>query len=159
MFAVKKDILSELKIPINKDIFGKNKTYRGLILMPLFAVVGAAIISLIDQHLPENLKLYLGFGQSIKLGALLGAFYIIFELPNSYFKRRAGIPPGKRPKKSKVFFMVIDRLDSTLGCIVVFYFFLNVPPQTLGLILVMGVLVHACITNILFAFNIRKEKW
>lgn len=159
MVAVKSELLPQLKIPINQSVFGQNKTLRGLLLMPLFTALASACLPLIDQLLTADLKLNIELFEAIQLGFWLGLSYIIFELPNSYIKRKIGIPPGESPKKHKLFFRVTDRLDSTLGCLLVFYLFLDTPLKTLVMILLMGILVHACITNILFVLRIRKEKW
>lgn len=159
MLAVKKDILPQTKIPICTSLLGRNKTYRGLILMPIFAMFGTLFLYFINTFLPLSLRLSLEFWQSIQLGAFLGVSYILFELPNSFFKRKLGIPPGKSSDRFKFFFRLLDRLDSTVGCLIVFYFFLKVDLATLTTLLVLGVVVHAVTTNTLYMLRIREERW
>jgi CDP-diacylglycerol--serine O-phosphatidyltransferase len=159
MLAVKKDILPQTKIPICFSLLGENKTYRGMILMPTFTMIGTLLLYLVNKFLPGSIQLALGLYQSIQLGILLGVAYVLFELPNSFFKRQLGIPPGKSPERFKVFFRLLDRLDSTIGCLMVFYFFLKVNLETLGILLVLGISIHAITTNTLYMLRIRKERW
>jgi len=159
MLAVKKDVLPNTKVPISSSLLGNNKTYRGMILMPAFTVIGTLLLYLINKYLPPSIQLSLEFWQSIQLGVLLGIAYVLFELPNSFFKRKLGIPPGKSPDKYKLFFRLLDRLDSTIGCLMVFYFFLNVEFSTLIILLILGITVHAITTNTLYMLRIRQERW
>ena len=48
-------------------------------------------------------------------GALLGFFYLFFELPNSLLKRLVNIPPGGTHQQFKYFFWWLDKSDSTIG--------------------------------------------
>ena len=159
MLAVKRDIFPRTKVPINCSLLGENKTYRGLLLMPIFSIFGTVLLYYINRLLPDFFQLSLGLWQAVQLGFLLGVSYILFELPNSFFKRRLGIPPGKSPDRYTVFFRLLDRLDSTIGCLIVFYFFLNVKLPTLIIMLVLGVVIHGITTNMLYMMQIRKERW
>jgi len=159
MLAVKKDIFPGTKIPICCSLLGRNKTVRGMILMPIFTVFGTLLLYLINTFLPLSMRLALGYRQAVLLGILLGISYVLFELPNSFFKRRLGVPPGKSPDRFKIIFRLLDRLDSTFGCLLVFYFFLGVEPATLGVLLVMGIIIHAATTNVLYLMRIREERW
>lgn len=120
MLAVKKNILPRTKIPIHASLLGRNKTYRGLFLMPAFTVCGTVFLYAVNGFLPNSIRLSLGFLQAVQLGILLGLAYTFFELPNSFLKRWVGIPPGKSADKFKLPFRLLDLLDSTLGCLLVF---------------------------------------
>lgn len=159
MLAVKKDILPKTKVPISSSLLGDNKTYRGMILMPVFSAIGTVLLYFINIYLPASIQLTLGFWQSIQLGVLLGAAYVLSELPNSFFKRKLGVPPGKSPDNHKFFFRLLDRLDSTIGCLLVFYFFFKVEFSTLIILLILGITVHAITTNALYILRIRQERW
>lgn len=159
MLAVKKDILHRTKVPINSSLLGANKTYRGIILMPTFTAIGTFLLYLSNEYLPTSIRLSLGFWQSIQLGVLLGIAYVLFELPNSFFKRQLGIPPGKSADKYRLFFRLLDCLDSTIGCLMVFHFFLRVEFISLIILLVLGLTAHPITTNILYMFRIRHERW
>jgi hypothetical protein len=159
MLAVKKDILPRIKIPIHASLLGRNKTYRGLLLMPTLTVCGTVILYAVNGFLPNFIRLSLGFLQAVQLGILLGLAYALFELPNSFLKRRAGIPPGKSADKFTLPFRLLDLLDSTLGCLLVFHLFLKLEFTILILILVLGIAAHALTTNALYLLRIREERW
>jgi hypothetical protein len=58
--------------------------------------------------------------QPLAWGALLGAGYIIGELPNSFIKRQLDIAPGAMGKGvTGRFFWVMDQLDSLAGMLLV----------------------------------------
>jgi CDP-diacylglycerol--serine O-phosphatidyltransferase len=38
------------------------------------------------------------------------------ELPNSFLKRRLGIAPGATPARGRPLFVLMDQLDSGIGC-------------------------------------------
>ena len=159
MMTVKTNILAPLNVPISKQLFGENKTYRGLIVMPILTAVGMFVATCISKLLPLSLQLPIDLLQASLLGALLGFSYMLFELPNSFLKRRLGIPPGKSAKKYTLVFRLIDRLDSTIGCLIVFYLFFNMSWEGLLVLFIMGILVHAVTTRLLYLLNIRKEPW
>src|SRR5665647_2312658 len=83
MVVVKKNLLAFLKIPINKVMFGQNKTWRGMIFVPL---MNAFIHYFLNGQEPK-LLLY---------GAIYGLAYTLSELPNSWVKRRLNIRSGER---------------------------------------------------------------
>lgn len=157
MVAVKMDILPWFRRPIHLPSFGKNKTYRGLVLMPLFCVIGTALASYLEGWAsPEKV---VGFQQVswIWLGIWLGLAYIFSELPNSYMKRRLGIGEGNLPENNKWIFVIIDQADSALGCLPVYFFFLDVPVRVLVACVVLGTGVHLLFNYLLFVAGIRKR--
>ena len=88
--------------PDGKRIFGDNKTFKGFIGMILFG----ALLSLIwGEILKTNETLFSlnyfyrhysnNVGYNLLIGALTGFAYALFELPNSFLKRRLDITPGK----------------------------------------------------------------
>ena len=83
MAVVTLDLLPALKIPIHQGWFGRNKTWRGLILMPVAAALG---VMLAASVWPAQF----GGWNPVVLGVLLGLAYALAELPNSFVKRRLG---------------------------------------------------------------------
>ncbi|QUM89818.1 CDP-archaeol synthase [Moritella sp. 36] len=121
MMFVSKNRLSFLVVPVSKSLFGANKTWRGVILVPLLTMVSALVLMLLEfvltnvygEGLLPNINiLFLGF--------ITGVGYILGEFPNSYFKRYLGIGPGELPEKNKYFFMAIDQLDSAIGIAIMY---------------------------------------
>src|SRR3989338_7960100 len=106
--------------PIHERWFGRNKTWRGLIVAVL---VGGLVFWL------QKYAYLLGFQRwalidyadfSVLLGFLLGAGAILGDFAKSFWKRRAGISPGER-------WIPWDQLDFVMGGLV-FSFFMYVPP-------------------------------
>lgn len=155
MGVVTADLFKFLKVPIHKKLFGQNKTYRGFVVMPLLTIPGVYIAS----YFEHTLKLSLGFVDSnhIILGALLGLFYCIFELPNSLYKRRKGIAPGKMSKENALKHAVIDQADSGFGLIIIYYILLDVSLMHLFLFLALGTIIHLILNYLLFFLGLRKE--
>ncbi|CBL43825.1 conserved hypothetical protein [gamma proteobacterium HdN1] len=112
MLAVTKDWLPALKVPIHERLFGANKTWRGMVLVPLFTALGAICIWPLEWLLGPHAV----FGTSLLLAGVVAGFgYVLAELPNSWFKRRAGIPPGVVPTRAPGLFIFLDQFDSGLG--------------------------------------------
>ncbi|NBV41520.1 hypothetical protein EBR96_01960, partial [bacterium] len=115
MVAVRNGWLKRLAIPISPSVFGPNKTYRGLVLMPLLSTIGAYLTdtalrllnsphSILFQNWPVGL-----------LGFCVGLLYILGELPNSFLKRRFHIPAGQIPAGIYGYFTIFfDFADSLL---------------------------------------------
>ena len=121
MIIVRKNRLSFLVVPVSEPLFGANKTWRGVILVPLLTMASALVLMLFESVLTEI------YGQGLLphinvlfLGFVTGVGYILGEFPNSYFKRYLGIGPGELPEKNKYFFMAIDQLDSAIGITIMY---------------------------------------
>ena len=97
IFCIKRNWLNIFNIPLSEELFWKNKTWRGLIVMSLFSGIAAYP--------------FFGFWYWI----LLWLLWILWELPNSFIKRRMGIVPWGHAKW--IFSLLqycIDTLDSVL---------------------------------------------
>ena len=99
-----------------KRIFGDNKTWKGFIGYLIFDTVSTVIWGVVCHssgidHLNyfyvnhENTFLF-----NLMVGVLLGLGYALFELPNSFLKRRLDITPGKTISGGwKIFFIFLDQ--------------------------------------------------
>ena len=133
-------------------IFGDNKTWKGffgyLIFGTVFTVIwGFAIrntsLNSLDFFYVNN-ENTLGF--NIVVGLLLGFAYALFELPNSFVKRRLGITPGKPATGiKKAVFVFVDQADSIFGCALVVWLFYD-----LGILRYLGFVVVGAVTHIVF---------
>ena len=78
----------------NKPLFGRNKTYRGL----LFGIVLAMLTVLLQRFLADSMSSYSLIDYSVAnpviLGFLLGFGALLGDLVESFFKRRFNISPG-----------------------------------------------------------------
>ena len=148
-----------------RRIFGDNKTWAGFIGM----IVATAIAQLFWGILTSNLdiigsrnELYNRFDNTILFnivaGALFGLMYVLFELPNSFIKRRLGIQPGKTEDglKGKLFFL-IDQIDSLLGVVLLLTLITGLTfPQYIQYI-ILGAFTHIMLNVLLYTLKIRKN--
>ncbi|MBP5460110.1 MAG: CDP-archaeol synthase [Clostridia bacterium] len=136
MLFVKTPVYRKLKRPIDggrtwsdgRRLFGENKTFAGLAGMTLGTLVSQVVMGLLLKalglsHLSD---VYRRHENTVKYNALAGGLfglaYALFELPNSFAKRRFDIRPGKTTAQKgllgKVFFLV-DQVDSMFGVMAV----------------------------------------
>ncbi|MBD3163630.1 CDP-2,3-bis-(O-geranylgeranyl)-sn-glycerol synthase [Candidatus Woesearchaeota archaeon] len=155
-------ILKEISHPVDmntkledgKPLFGRHKTYRGIIVAVitgiLFAYVQKALysiaffrdISIIDYSNPAL------------LGILLGAGAITGDLLKSFFKRRINIRPG-RP------FIPFDQVDFVIGAYIFAY---PAYAEAISFRLTLSSLIasfvlHIAVNHLAYYLKIRKEKW
>ena len=124
--STRKPIDNGKSLPDGKRIFGENKTWKGLIGYLLFNTLFTVLWGLLCKAATwERLDFfYILHENTVKfnliIGVLLGLAYSLFELPNSFLKRRLGITPGKTMNGlCKVFFVFLDQADSIFGCAMV----------------------------------------
>jgi len=113
MLLVKYAWLSFFNIPISEKLFGKNKTWRGFV----FLIIVNALIVFASVKL-FSIPLY----NPAILGAIFGFTYLLFELPNSFMKRKLGIGPGEKHQRYRYFFNWIDKSDSAFGLSLVYWY-------------------------------------
>jgi CDP-archaeol synthase len=105
------DVAPRLRRPINRRWFGENKTWRGALAMNAGTLAAALALHRLPQYrqrLPEPVA---GADPAL-VGALLGLSMWLGELPNSFVKRRLGIPPGGRRRSPAGFTIsVFDQAD------------------------------------------------
>ncbi len=122
MLVVSQDYLAYWKVPVNKHYFGENKTWRGFIVMPIASAMGGLCLYAVDlDAISYSYSL-----NSITVASLAGIAYVVFELPNSFIKRRMNIPAGELPKQCKPLFIAMDQLDSAIGITAMFWLVLDI---------------------------------
>lgn len=98
-------------------LLGDGKTWRGVFLSMLGSGLFVPVQQGLQEHLPRALQVVdysslqpVIFGLTLGLGAILG------ELPNSFIKRRLGIPRGRTASGPlAILFYVWDQVDTLLG--------------------------------------------
>ena len=102
-------VMKKLQIPMDggkylgdgKRIFGENKTWKGFVGYILWNMVCMVLWGLVCKFfgLETYNMFYINYENTLLFnlaaGGLVGFGYAIFELPNSFLKRRLGIEPGK----------------------------------------------------------------
>lgn len=154
-----KDTFHELKVPIDMNqkldkhrLFGKNKTFRGLIFGVIFGIIAAYI-----QYLLLGVEFFANnsladYSNWLIIGFLMGLGAILGDLVESFFKRRFNIKPGKP-------FLPWDQTDFVIGALVLIYPLVILPIDKVIVILVASFFLHITTNHIAFYLKIRKEKW
>ncbi len=148
-----------IKIPIdfgktldNKPIFGKNKTFRGLVFGVLFAVIIAYIQYIFYQN---NIFLDLAlidYSNWLLLGFLMGFGAIFGDLIESFVKRRLDYEPGKA-------FVPWDQTDFVLGALIFVYPIVALSMEKIAIIIILSFILHIMVNHSAYFLKIRNEKW
>lgn len=147
-----------------KRILGDNKTIIGFISMIVFNILAQVICGLIytNNTLNYELEIYYILNNTILnniiIGFLFGLAYMIFELPNSFIKRRLNIKSGKTDKGIKgVIFLIIDQIDSLIGVVIVLNIISNISVIKSIAYIALGAFTHISVNFILYKLKIRKN--
>jgi hypothetical protein len=154
MIVVRYDILSYLKTPIHLKTFGTNKTWRGMIIVPVLTAFAMQLTVWQEQWLKTE---YFNQANGWFIGFMAGLGYVLAELPNSWMKRKLNIAPGQLASKHAWFFAIIDQADSALGCGLVYWCFGFLTGIELILLIVVGTLLHLLLNLLLYQFGLRKN--
>jgi len=155
MMIVKSNLFASLRIPLSKRLFGENKTWRAFVVLPVLTGVFFAIFLHFNMIPIYEKSTVLPF----VVGYFLGLFYLIGELPNSFVKRRLGIVPGELPSKNRFIFFLLDRLDSSLSCALLYGLIWEVPLATLISFVLVGFCLHFVFTQFLWLLKIRQNRF
>ena len=148
-----------------KRIFGDSKSVLGFWLMTLFGGFMELFWGLLLQGLGETKRslLYLYFenapGFNFLIGMLFGFLYMLFELPNSFIKRRLSVSAseqGDRRRGLKLIFFVLDQIDSMLGIMLCLGILVHLTPVQTVLAIFLGGFTHVLVNCLLILFRVRK---
>ena len=162
--STRKPIDNGKSLSDGKRIFGENKTWKGMIGYLFFNALFTVFWGILCKAASwENLDFfYIQHENSISfnliIGLLLGFAYSLFELPNSFLKRRLGITPGKTRKGFwKVFFVFLDQADSIFGCALVVWLFYDLGLPLYLLYVLLGAGTHIIVNILLFFAGLRNN--
>ena len=148
MLLVKYSWLSFINIPISVKLFGKNKTWRGFVFL---IIVNALIVF-------TTVKLFsIPLNNPATLGAILGFTYLLFELPNSFMKRKLGVGPGEKHQRYRYFFNWIDKSDSAFGLSLVYWLLGHVDWKMAILLFLICSATHIVSSLILVRLKIKSS--
>ena len=172
MVLVKKNGLSSLCIPLNSTLFGPNKTLRGFLFVPfvngiLYLVVnwpGGWLLSGLSSEYYLQQEINIGdinflnlLLMQVSIGAVYGLFYMLFELPNSWIKRRMGIASGESSTRFRWFFTLLDKTDSAIGVSLFFGFLNDFNIEMLLQFFICASSLHFGISGLLVLSKIKKS--
>jgi CDP-2,3-bis-(O-geranylgeranyl)-sn-glycerol synthase len=86
------------------------------------------------------------------LGFACGLAFMLAELPNSFLKRQFDVAPGALPVQPwlRPICALLDRVDSTLGVLLVATLIVPTPLATWGWALLFGTVSHALFSHWLY---------
>lgn len=173
MIWCKLPILSFLKHPIDrgknwidhKRILGDHKTWYGLVGYLISNIIITILWGkLVREYifLQEHNYFYMEYQNTVIynffIGILLGLAYSLFELPNSFIKRRFDIVPGKSGGgRAKVFFIFLDQADSIIGCTLVVWLMYDIGLKLFLGFIVLGAFTHIVVNILLYFLKLRKN--
>jgi CDP-diacylglycerol--serine O-phosphatidyltransferase len=82
--------------------------------------------------------------------------YVLFELPNSWLKRRMGIAPGASATRGAFVFTLLDKTDSALGVSLVFCVLRDFSRGDTTLFFITASGLHFLFSWILYLRKIKK---
>lgn len=143
----------DFKLKINgKRIFGDNKTFRGLFL----GIISAIIFVFVQKYL-YNFEFFESLSivdyasvNSLLLGFFVGSGVLIGDLVGSFIKRRFSFRPGES-------FLILDQVNGGIGIAFVSYFYFKSWILILWIILIW-LIGHFIIKYLGYLLNIYKEK-
>jgi CDP-diacylglycerol--serine O-phosphatidyltransferase len=89
-------------------------------------------------------------------GAMLGLAYMVFELPNSWFKRYMGIQSGQKAEKNAWVFMMLDKMDSALGVSLASKILFAMSWADTLMLFFLAVLIHVFFSWLLVITGVKK---
>ncbi|MCB0653898.1 MAG: CDP-archaeol synthase [Saprospiraceae bacterium] len=151
MIIVRKNLLPGLAIPVSQPLFGRNKTLRGFLVLPILSGVLALLSSLafgplLQSHLEDFLT-----------GAGMGVVYLLSELPNSYIKRKLGIANGEHSQRYKLVQIFFDKADSLIGILLFYWLVTPVPWTTIFGLFFISFGIHLSISYLLVRLKIKQS--
>jgi CDP-diacylglycerol--serine O-phosphatidyltransferase len=147
MLAVKENWLNVLQIPIWRTGFGENKTWRGVLFVPAANALFLLLISSVFR---------LDLAYPFLLGYILGLSYLIFELPNSFLKRKAGIKAGGHHRDHKYLFYILDKTDSSFGVTLTYFLITGITLKMALALFLINSTMHAAIAFVLVKLRIKS---
>ncbi|CCN81220.1 putative CDP-diglyceride synthetase [Vibrio nigripulchritudo SFn27] len=174
MVFLKLPLLKAIHIPMDggrtyrdgKAWFGKNKTWKGFVGMVVFSALSFYFIGAwtaqSDHLLALSVIPYDQFSQLelLLLGASCGLGYVLFELPNSFIKRRCDVPPGGNIRGIKgALFNFFDQSDSVIGCLLFLMLFYRLDATIWIATFITATLVHYMMNIILYALKLKSSPW
>jgi len=159
--GILKSGLAKLAFPVDlgatwrgREIFGKNKTWRGLLVGAITGVLAAglqAFLYLNTGFFKRNTLVDYGEVNFILMGFCMGAGALAGDLVKSFIKRRLDKPSGKP-------WFPWDQLDWIAGAIVLSSI-VYVPPAGVAIVTaVLYVGVHLCSDRIVCRMGIKKRE-
>ncbi len=137
-----------------QPLFGRNKTFRGLVVHIVVAVV--VVSALHPSAMVSDLVSPMFKAEPIGLGLLLAIGYVGAELVNSFIKRRLGVPAGGQSSRGQRLQRFFDTADGIFGSGVVVVLH-GVTPIVLMVSGVLGLAAHLSTDALMRKLRLKKH--
>jgi hypothetical protein len=142
-----------------RRLFGEHKTSRGALVMiaatPLFVLAQAHFFGSLYRHLavsPYQLR-HPGWW-----GLLIGAGYILGELPNSFIKRQLDIAPGATQQgRAASLFWIVDQLDSVVGVFCLLAIVWRPDWMFVTIVFALALVLHPAVAALMVAMGLKAR--
>lgn len=136
-----------------KRLFGKNKTWRGLVC----GMAIGSLVAILQRYGYNHLEFvqditylnYSAIGVGL-LGAMLGGGALLGDAVESFFKRQFGVPSGQM-------WFPFDQIDYIVGGLLVSIVALRLPLFRYGLIFLTWFIVHLLAGVVAFALRLKDR--
>lgn len=145
-----------------KPLLGKNKTWRGFVVMPVSVGLFFALFSSQRPWFGDRFASGLWPLSTVTyffLGCWAGLAFMLGELPNSFCKRQFGVAPGASAKGVATSFIVfiLDRVDSLLATLVALSLVVHLPWKVWVSVILVGILVHWFFSAVLKLVGVKPR--
>ena len=145
-----------------KRLFGDSKTWRGMVVM--IPAVGASFMALgaarprLSGWLQQGLW-NLNPSSYLLVGFLVGAAFMLGELPNSFIKRQLGVASGQSPENpaARWFCFFLDQVDSIVAALLMLSLLVPVSPWTWLYLIAGGTVVHWLFNVVLYLLGVKER--
>jgi hypothetical protein len=162
-------LLPRLAVPLDlglhwrgKPVFGPRKTWRGVIVMTTLSALTARAQAVAARRSPRLRAICPFDYQKVNpwlLGGTLGIGYCLAELPNSFVKRRLGIPPADTSQRFAWLQYLVDQSDSVAGCLLALRFFYRPMWTEAGLAFATGLGLHIAVDRLMHALGVKRRDY
>ncbi|MEA2038078.1 MAG: CDP-2,3-bis-(O-geranylgeranyl)-sn-glycerol synthase [Nanoarchaeota archaeon] len=157
--VIAKNWLKFLAVPVDfgkkagdREIFGRNKTFRGFVFAVLFAIlVTYAQLFLYRFDYFRSLS-FVSYSNWILLGFLFGFGALFGDLAESFVKRRLRIKSGQK-------FFPWDQLDFVIGALIFVSILVDLTLSWILVVILISFIGHILVNHCAYYLKIRKEKW
>lgn len=159
-FSGKIPALKKLSYPVDchirfrgKRLLGSHKTIRGFVAGILAGIIGVWVQIYLFNNVSffQNIS-FIDYSEinPIILGTLLGGGALLGDAIKSFFKRQAGIQPGRS-------WFPFDQSDYILGGIILSWFYIKLDLWQYLLIFVLWFLIHPLSTFIGYLLKLKRK--
>lgn len=138
--------------PIHKKLFGRNKTWRGIIVAILLGMLVFWLQKLLYLNGFQKLALIDYSDFSILLGFLMGTGAILSDLAKSYFKRKNGIESGKP-------WPFWDQIDFVVGGLALSFLVYIPRIEVVFVLFVVSPMLHVAASYIGYLLKLKKDRF